>query len=102
MPEDIEEILVNEVVFEVLLLSLGSLTYVIVQEALVDNLIVLLNSQVVKILLYEEQLQSKHLLFLVPGRYHLTSLTVGSRSCRHMLLILSLLTILNEIYILKI
>lgn len=78
MPEDIEEILVNEVVFEVLLLSLGSLTYVIVQEALVDNLIVLLNSQVVKILLYEEQLQSKYLLLLVPGRYHLTSLTVGS------------------------
>ena len=56
MAEDIEEILVNEVVFEVLLLGLGSLTDVIVQEALVDNLIVLLNSQVLKIFLYEQQL----------------------------------------------
>ena len=71
--QNIKEILIDIIVLKILLISLGGLTNMVIQIALINHLIVLLNGQILKILLYEQELQSELVRLLAPWGHHLLS-----------------------------
>ena len=65
-------------------------------------MIILLNCQILKILLDEQELQSERVLLLAPRRHHPLSLDLSSGGVSCLLHLICLLSILDEVYILKI